>query len=41
MGSSLLGTSTFFSTITPLINCLVFLLYFVVSIIVLKIVFGG
>ena len=31
----------FFSTITPLINCLVFLLYFVVSIIVLKIVVGG
>ena len=31
----------FFSTITPLINCLVFLRYFVVSIIILKIVFGG
>ena len=36
-----LGTSTFFSTITALINCIVFLLCFVVSIIVVKIVFGG
>ena len=41
VASSSLGTAAFFSTITPLINCLVFLLCFVVSIIVLKIVLAA